>query len=342
MRTPSTSRIAALSACLISACLAGATLLVPSGVAGAATPRLPQSHAAKSAASWLATQVTKAGDITSTTGPDLSDTAFVPLDLAATKTHGATIKAVVTYLEAHVNAYVKQGGTDGPGELATLILDAKAAGVNPRRFGRTDLVSRLLSTMHTKGVDKGLFGAQSATYDGAYRQGLSLEALAAAGLRRTKAIQPAISWLQHQQCSYGGWEAYRSLATACSPSDPSTYTGADSNSTTLAIEGLVAQHASIPHRPVSFFASIESTSGGWGYYGGSADPDSTSLVIQGLIALHQSVSAARWQKGAATPVSVLLSFQLKSGAFYYPYGPIAPNLLATEQAILALEGDALT
>jgi hypothetical protein len=39
---------------------------------------------------------------------------------------------------------------------------------------------------------------------------------------------------------------------------------------------------------------------------------------------------------------VVLSFQLKSGALYYPYGPVAPSLLATEQAVPALEGDALT
>lgn len=337
MSTLSTLRTAAASACLI-----GAALLVPSGSAGASSPTLPQTAAARSAATWLATQVTTSGDVKGASGPDLSDTALVALDLAATRTHASTIRAVVTYLEGHVNAYVKEDGADGPGELATLILDAKAASVNPRRFGGTDLVSRLLATMRTSGADKGLFGAQSPTYDGAYRQGLSLEALAVAGLRRTTAIQPAISWLQHQQCSSGGWEAYRSRSTACTPSDPSTYSGADTNSTALAIEGLVAQHASVPHRPVGFLASIESTTAGWGYYGGSADPDSTSLVIQALVALHQSVTAAKWQRGTASPVSVLLSYRLKSGAFYYPYGPVTPNLLATEQAVLALEGDALT
>ena len=74
--------------------------------------------------------------------------------------------------------YVRVDGSDGPGQLALLILDAHAMGVNPKAFGATDLVSCLLATERTSGTDKVLFGAQDATYDGAYRQGLSLAALA--------------------------------------------------------------------------------------------------------------------------------------------------------------------
>ena len=43
-------------------------------------------------------------------------------------------------------------------------------GRNPRTFGGTNLVARLEATVQPSG----LFGVQDATFDGAFRQGLSL------------------------------------------------------------------------------------------------------------------------------------------------------------------------
>src|SRR5579871_3956655 len=59
----------------------------------------------------------------------------------------------------------------------------------------------------------GLYGVQDPTYDGAYRQGLSLVALETAG----KAPDPtAVTWLLDQQCSDGGWQPVRTdLSVAC-------------------------------------------------------------------------------------------------------------------------------
>ena len=50
--------------------------------------------------------------------------------------------------------------------------------MSPTSFGGTNLVARLLATQRTTGTDAGLFGAQDPTFDGAYRQGLALAALA--------------------------------------------------------------------------------------------------------------------------------------------------------------------
>jgi hypothetical protein len=128
----------------------------------------------------------------------------------------------------------------------------------------------------------------------------------------------------------------------CTASDPTDYSGPDTNSTALAIEGLTAQHATIPVSPIGFFVSLQQKSGGWGYYGGAADPDSTALVIQALVALHESVRSATFTKGSNDAVSALLSFQLRSGAFYYPIQgePKTADGLATEQAVPALAGKA--
>ena len=101
---------------------------------------------------------------------------------------------------------------------------------------------RLLDTERTTGPDAGLFGAQDPTYDGAFREGLALSALAAVHIPKTDPrIVGAISWLTKQQCSNGLWEAYRSDASvACPPSNPNAFTGPDTNSTGFAVQGLGA------------------------------------------------------------------------------------------------------
>jgi hypothetical protein len=288
---------------------------------------------------WLASKVNAKGYVSFSGSPDLSDTTLVVLALVAAGGERATALRALGYLKSHVNVYVTDGGHDGAGQLATLILDARSLGQSTSSFGGNNLVRRLLKTLRTTGSDAGLFGVQDPTYDGAYRQGLALAALAAAGMRGSSELAPAISWLKRQQCSNGGWEAYRaSTSVPCTPSDPTTYRGPDTNSTALAVEGLEAQRARANHNPATFFRLLQAADGGWGYYGGSADPDSTALVIQAIVSLHDSVSSTSFRKGQKDGVSALLSFQLTDGAFYYPTmgSPNTPSGLATEQAIPAL------
>ena len=310
----------------------------------AAVLTLPQKHSAQRAAVWLASKVNAQGFISLSGHPDLSDTAQAVLALAAAgNEHKAALRAL-NYLKSHVNTYVTQGGTDGPGQLATLTLGAHALGVNPAKFGGTNLVTRLLATKRSSGSDVGLFGAQDPTYDGAYRQGIALAALAAAGVHSSGAVGPAITWLEHQQCSNGGWESYRSSTTTpCPPTDAATYSGPDTNSTALAIEGLQAQHAALHHYLAVFFRALQYADGGWGSYGGASDPDSTSLVVQALLSMHRTVSSSTFRRGTKDPVSAVLAFQLKSGAFYFPAqgSPKTANFLATEQAIPALMSKSL-
>ena len=84
----------------------------------------------------------------------------------------------------------------------------EAVGVVHRRFGGTDLVTRLLATEQTTGPDAGLFGTenQAANYSaGGYQQGLALAALAAAGVTGRSQVGTAIAWLVQEQCPDGGW-----------------------------------------------------------------------------------------------------------------------------------------
>jgi hypothetical protein len=327
-------------------------------ISPAVTSTFPQSASAQAGATWLAGQLTQTGYIPSTTTPgaaDLSGTANTVLALASAGTDPAGAYAALGYLAAHITTYVVADGSDGPGQLALLILDAHALGENPYAFGGTNLVTRLLATQQATGPDAGLFGTdtQAADYDaGNYQQGLALAALAAVGVTGTAAVHAGVTWLIAEQCSDGGWTTPDNTNNACSGT-PASFAGPDTNSTALALEGLVAQDAVTPTISTlaqGFLTTGQDADGGWSYYPNSVgvpqstDPDSTALVVQSLVSLGVSPVGPQFQKGSADPVTALASFQIASGAgtgaFTFPGEP-GPNLLATYQAVPAIAGKAI-
>ncbi|MGH8922421.1 MAG: hypothetical protein ACRD0H_29475, partial [Actinomycetes bacterium] len=289
--------------------------------------------------------------------PDGSGTAAVALALAATGSAPQQLDEAVRYLEANVNSIVVDTSVtpsaDNPGRLALLVLVGHATGVDPHAFGGTDLVARLLATARTTGKDAGLFGAADPTYDGAYRQGLSLAALGAAGVSTNNATAAAaVHWLEGQECpgasangtSNGGWASYRaSTVTACPNPDPNTFAGADTNSTALAMQGLVAAGAVVSPEATGFLKTLQDADAGWGAFGSPTDANSTSLVIQSLLATHQVPSS--FAKGSADPVEAVEALQIHGGPAdgalaFTPNADhsLSPSALATEQAAPALTG----
>ena len=260
------------------------------------------------------------------------------LALAAAGVDASTAEDGLTYLEAHSADYIPADGSDGPGPLSLLILDAKALGADPTNFGGINLVARLLATEQTSGPDAGLFGteAQLGAYDaGTYDQGFSLSALKAANV---SADGPARTWLVDQQCPDGGW-ALPDIATNTCTEDPTTFTGPDTNSTSLALQGLAAQGAltsSIRDNALTFLHGAQNTDGGWGYQPTNpSDPDSTALVMQGLLAMGQVPTSST--------LATLLSFQIATGAdagaLTFPGGdPTTGNVIATYESVPALAG----
>ena len=330
-----------------------ALLAISTPSAVAAGPTLPQKAAAKAAAVWLASQFTSQGYIpvaVGSTQPDYGDTVQAVLAFETTKDENALAGKALTYLSKHINAYVKVGGQDAPGQLSYLILAAVGAGQDPAAFGGTDLVGRLEATIRTTGAQVGLFGVQSPTFNGAYRQGLSLGALAAAGVSGSP-VAPAITWLEGQRCASGGWETFRAdTAKKCPVVNPETFTGPDTNSTGLAVDGLTAQGVMVHNVTVDWLARAQTADGGWPYQKGDAfDGNSTATVIQALLALGLNPTAARFDKGSQNVVAALLSLQVTSGSgkggiAYQPNadGTLTPNVLATVQSIPALEGVTMT
>jgi hypothetical protein len=340
----------AFGACLVVLVDAGPSTAAtpPSSVSSLSVPipGLPGSAAlgARSGAQWLAAQFGPDGAIPSATTPgsdDLSATANGVLALASAGTDTSVAERGLSFLAGHVDAYVQTGGVDQPGSLALLVLDAHALGLDPTTFGGTDLVTRLEQTQHSTGADAGLFGLADPSYDGAYRQGLALAALAAGGVTTGAPLVAAEQWLTGQQCPGGGWTSYVAAANPCNGL-PTNYVGPDTNSTAAAVLGLAAQGAASAARSAAlgFLRTDQNGDGGWGYYPtNTTDPNSTGLVIQAFAAQGTRASDLSLVQPQGSPVSVLLSFQVgigaEAGAFSFPGVP-GPNLLATNQAVPGL------
>ncbi len=339
----------------VAACAASLALLAacgPSQPGGRPTAQVPtQVAVARNAAGWLAKQINAEGFVPDPSGThaNLSATAQTVLALTAANTHLSEARTAMDYLEAKADTFVNVDGADGPGQIAILILDAVELGIRPQGVD-SNLVTRLWATQQADGPDAGLFGTETQLSDdaaGGYDQGLALAALAAAGSRHTDALRAAVRWLVGEQCPGGGWTLPDTALNSCNGS-PSRGDGPDTNSTAMAVQGLVAQRELTPtvsSAAISFLKSAQDADAGWSYYPNNrpnpvTDPDSTALAIQALLAAGMSPTGAPFAKHSATPVSALLSFKLASGsdlgAFYYPPAGSGANLIATYQAVPAL------
>jgi hypothetical protein len=326
-----------------------ALVVASAGTAGAAGPSNRQR--AQRGAQWLANQITHNGGYLANFGkPDPIDTAYAVIGMRAVGVGKSASNVAVGYLKTKIGAKLRAGGTDAPGAIAEYIMASVANGGDPYHFGGrnplNDLVNRLLGAQRTSGADTGLFGAQDPTYDGAFRQGLALAALAAAHVSANDArVVSAISWLTKQQCANGLWQPYRaSVAAACPASNPGTFSGPDTNSTALAVQGLAAWgKRPAKAKVMNALAHVQSSDAGFPYIAAPSqpsDPNSTALVIQAILAERGSPVAAPWKHGAKNPFTALAQYQLGCkakgfGAFTFPPSPGA-NVFATVQAVPAM------
>jgi hypothetical protein len=146
------------------------------------------------------------------------------------------------------------------------------------------------------------------------------------------------------------WESYRSnTATACPAADPSSFSGPDTNSSSLAVQGLAAW-GERPRRAavLQSLDKVQSANAGFPFVAApnqAADPNSTALVIQAILAESASPTTTRWLKGTNTPFTALASYQLGCaqpgyGAFFFPPST-SPNVFATVQAVPAMASKTL-
>ena len=330
-------------------------LAVVVGAAGApvaaAPPTADGPTAAAYATAWLAEQFDAQIPMLNFGSPSWGVTLDAALGMAAAGSGGEQLDAVWAELLANRDTVVGSDGIDDPGRLARVILLAVATGRDPRSVGAApgnDLVVRLQALRQASGPDTGLFGSQNPTYDGAYRQGYALAALVAAGVEPEAS---SVDWLLDQQCGPeadgGAWMPYRSDLSVPSAVDAEMFVGPDTNATAAAITGLtsVGAGAAAIEAGLGWLDTVQEADGGWGQMVGyGTEPNSTALVLQALLAAG-AADDARFGDRSATPLEVLLSFQLgcdaldaDRGAFTYPGANGAPNGFATAQAVGAVAG----
>lgn len=324
------------------------------GVADAAPPG--NMTRAQRGAQWLANQIkANHGFVKSFGAADNTGTAYAVVAMRSVGVDKPASDTAIRYLRTKIGAALQQNGSDAPGALAEYILAAVADNQDPRHFGGTaplnNLVARLLATARTTGTDIGLFGTQDPTYDGAFRQGLALAALKAAAVPADNArVRAGISWLKTQQCANGLWQSYRAnTTTACAAADPDTFTGPDTNSSGMAVQGLAAW-GQRPRQAAALQSldNVQSANGGFPFIAApnqTADPNSTALVIQAILGEGGTPSGTRWVKGTNTPFTALASYQIGCnqpdyGAFFFPPNTSA-NTFATVQAVPAMASKTL-
>jgi hypothetical protein len=318
---------------LFFAVLLCASVATPSGtrsMAQEATPgALSESTAispVEAASAWLREQQDASGGFLGLSGePDPGTTTDAVMALYAAHPRdpaaAAALDAALAYLEHEENgaAYARTG----PGQAAKLALAVVTGGRDPRDFAGLDLVAALTVPLATP-VPDGIAGIYG---DDLYDHALVLIALAAAGeVIPDEALDP----VRTAQGEDGGWAF-----------DGSTTAGAaDSNTTALIIQALVAAgHGDDPmiDRALPFLSTLLVPDGGFAY--GPADPlladaNSTALVLQALIAAGEDPASPEWGNA---PLALAL-FQTPSGGLRYMATGEEPNLLATVQAIPAMEG----
>src|SRR5215213_10132376 len=306
------------------------TLSEPGSKAQQATPGALSTNSAispvEAASAWLREQQDASGGFIGFSGePDPGTTTDAVMALYAAQQRdpaaAASLNAALAYLDREENgaAYAETG----PGQAAKLALAAVTGGRDPRDFAGLDLVAAMTAPLATP-VPDGIGGIYG---DDLYDHALVLIALTAAG----EAIpDAALEPLRTAQGADGGWAF-----------DGSTAPGAaDSNTTTLVIQALVANgHRDDPmiNRALAFLSTLLVPDGGFAY--GPADPlvadaNSTALVLQALIAAGEDPASPEWGNAPL----VLGLFQTPSGGLRYMAADEEPNLLATVQAIPAMEG----
>lgn len=296
--------------------LAGGTAVAQDGTSGA-TPSSNESL--QTAVEWLISQQTSDGGFPGQEGtadPGMTIDALISLAAArqAGVDTGTSIDDAVAYLGSGEIAliYIQSG----VGQAAKLVLALAAARENVDDFAG---VSPLAIVENSQDPETGFYG------DTVYDHALSLLALDAAGL---DVPSSAIDAITETQTENGGW----GFDGATDP------TAADSNTTSIVIQALVAVEADAGQLIADGFAYLKETLSDDGAAAFNDDPESvpdansTALVAQALIAAGSN---------ADPQLEALTEFQNASGAFFYTEEDTSDNLFATIQAIVPLAGAAL-
>jgi hypothetical protein len=329
--------------------LAAAALLL---LAAVAVPELDPTQpasavaadpVARGAAWWTDGQFAADGSVLGRTGdPDVGTTIAAALGMLATGHIPTRLDASLDYVEANMAGYVEGDLGDRPGQLANVIILTLATDGDPRDFGGSDLVARLIATEQPPLLpDAGRFGAQLDLFGQSYSHATAVLALAL-----TPGIDPSsgsVAYLLDLQCAGGGFSSgYSTIVERTLDS----CTG-DTNTSGLAaaaLSSLAGEDARAGADAArAFLAAARNADGGWGFSPtGATDGNSTGLAALGLS--EQDVPDAPGAPGAR---DALAGLQLgcdagsSAGGIRYQAGTAGPDRFATFQGMLAFSAAGL-
>lgn len=185
--------------------------------------------------------------------------------------------------------------------------------------------------------DAGLFGASDPTYNGVFRQSLAIMGLDAVN---APIPQSSVNWLLSQQCADGSFESYRADTTVpCGKSDSVTYSGPDSNSTSMAAIALAFAGKNTQARmAITWLQGIQGDDFGFPYYaGGASDGNSTALAVRAMETVQPQDRSARVPNAKGYLASLRLKCASGGGLAYQKGQPA--NGMASADALLTLASE---
>ncbi len=287
-------------------------LLLVSLVLGALAPNRAGASEVSRAADWLQSVQNRDGGFGSAPGDDSGSemTAWAMLGLAAA---GRNPLDVVK--RGHTPVDFLRGVIDelkSPGDLARTILALESARVDPREFGGTNLVSRLLAKRRDNGSYEGWPGST---------------AFAVIALRTADAtggLEKSLSWLNKVQNDDGGWGDV--------PGSPSTADG------TGAVMQALAPSSKASDRGLSYLRQAQRPGGGFPLGGnGGVNTPSTAWAIQGVVATGGDPGSFR--RGGKSAPEYLAAQQQSDGHYRYSKDSNQTPIWTTGQVLVAAAGD---
>lgn len=310
---------AAGAACVFGAVLLAAAAGGPSDVSAAESSAAEAKSAAKgpqAAVSYLRGAQNADGGFGAGPGEPSSPamTGWAALGLEAAGVNPADLrgggKSAVAYLRAAA------GEITTTGDLERTMLVLSAAGLNPRRFAKRNLVSRLRAR---RGGDGSWGGQVNSTAFG-------ILALDAAG--RRSGNRSSAQWLVAAQNADGGWGFAPNGATS------------DADSTGAVLQALAAAggNRGAIESGVGWLRGAQGAGGGFSLAGGPVNSQSTAWAVQGLIAA--GVSPRGLRAGGRSPLDYLASIQAPDGHYRYSGEYDQTPVWVTGQALQAATGQA--
>jgi hypothetical protein len=206
-------------------------------------------------------------------------------------------------------------------DYARYVLTVAAAGEDPLRFGRENMIERIKRAQLANGKFADSIDGRGQELINAHVW--SIIALHAAGEPIPRASL-AKSWLISRQLPDGGFQFYSGAKQS----------GVDMTAMTLlAMRALGMTKDEQPvKRALAYLKNAQTTGGGF-LESGAPNSESAANVISALIAWGEQPNV--WKKGTASVTDHLLGFQRTDGSFAHTRTGIG-NQMATAQALLAL------